>query len=409
MKVMKKILVVALVFAMISTLTACGKTTKESTDTTGKTNETTASGTTTAPSKGEETMRFALIAAMTGDNAACGLQEQIGCQIAVDEINAKGGINGQKLVFDTFDDQNNSNQTVICAQKIAADGNYRFVIASNSSGCSQAAYPTLLGANLPFLSAVNTADFMTNKGFTMYLRACARDSIQKEQQCQLAIDRGYTKIAIFYTTAETDTTNYKAALEFFKEKGIEVVGSAQIDPSTEKDFSSAITTFRGAGADCVIFMCEYSPAALFIKQASALGWTDYGRIGSAGTSNSQLIEIAGDAAEGFISVASFCPDVTGNVSENKKNYVANYIKYANGALPGEWSAGNYDLICMLAEVLSNSEAADLEGQDLVDWIKANAVYKDGVMVDIDFDDNGDNTLAIVQPMIVKDKAFVALQ
>jgi len=391
---------------VIGSISGCGSASQGATTAAGNSS----SASKSAGAAGNDSIRFALIAAMTGDNAACGLQEQYGCQIAVDEINAAGGINGKKIAFDTFDDQNNSNQTVICAQKIAADGNYRFVIASNSSGCSQAAYPTLLAANLPFLSGVNTADFMTNKGFKMYMRACARDSIQIEQQCQLAIDKGYKNIAIFYTTAETDTTNFQLASKLFKEKGINVVASAQIDPSTEKDFSSAITTFRGAKADCVIFSCEYSPAALFVKQAAALGWKDYGRIGSAGTSNSQLIEIAGDSAEGFISVASFCPDTSApGVNENKKKFVESYKTYSKGTLPGEWSAGNYDLIFMLKDALSNPEAADLKGQELVDWIKKNEVYKGGVMVDIDFDDNGDNTLAKVQPMQAKGGAFVAVQ
>ena len=89
-----------------------------------------------------------------------------------------------------------------------------------------------------------------------------------------------------------------------------MVGTAQIQPDTEKDYNAHITNFRGAGADVVVFCCEYNPAALFLKQAATLGWTDFGAYGTAGTSNPQLIEIAGaDAAEGYISIASYVADI----------------------------------------------------------------------------------------------------
>lgn len=62
----------------------------------------------------------------------------------------------------------------------------------------------------------------------------------------------------------------------------------------------------------------------------------------------------------------------------------------------------------MADVLGKDEAASLSGQELVDWIKANETYE-GIMVDVDFDENGDNTAASVVQMVVKDGAWKALQ
>ena len=104
--------------------------------------------------------------------------------------------------------------------------------------------------------------------YTHLLRICVKDSAQTEQLVQAVIDAGYKAPAIFYSTAETDTTNAQLAQEDFKAAGIDVVGTAQIQPDTEKDYNAHITNFRGAGADVVVFCCEYNPAALFLKQAA---------------------------------------------------------------------------------------------------------------------------------------------
>ncbi len=400
-KVVCSLLVASLALAMAG-CSSSGDTADTSADTSSD-----ASEAETSADSGD-TIRFALMSPMTGDAAATGAQQDNGVKLAVEAINAAGGVNGKMLEYDVFDDQANTNQAVICGEKIAADGNYRFVVASNSSGCSQAAYPALEAAGIPLVSGVNTADFMTNQGFSMYMRICVKDSAQTEQLVAAAVEAGYTKPAIFYTTAETDTTNFQLATQFLQDNyGIEVVESAQIQPETEKDFAAHITNFRDAGADCVFFFSEYSPAALFIKQASTLGWEDYGRYSSAGCSNPQLIEIAGaDVAEGFISVSSFVADKD-NADGEKLDFIDNYVELAD-VDPGEWAAGAYDVVCMMADVLSNEEAADLTGQELVDWIKENETYQ-GIMVDIDIDENGDNSAATIVQQIVSDGVWKEVQ
>ncbi len=331
----KKLLCTLLTLAMAVSLIGCGsgsapETSNEpATDTAEETGDSAAEQSESSEVSSGEVIKFALISPMTGENAATGEQQYNGTKLAVDAINAAGGVNGKMLEFDVYDDQANTNQAVICGEKIASEEGYRFVVASNSSGCSQAAYPALEGANLPLISGVNTADFMTEQGFSLYMRLCVKDSAQTEQMVGRLLDAGYTKPAIFYSTAETDTTNYGIAKELIEAAGLEVVGSAQVEPATEKDFASHITNFKGAGADSVIFCCEYSPAALFIKQAATLGWTGYGRYGTAGCSNPQLIEIAGaDVAEGFIAVASVFSGR--NVEYEPESDIDGFIDYVSG-------------------------------------------------------------------------------
>lgn len=88
-----------------------------------------------------DTIHFAVVGPMTGDSAGQGIQMKAGAQLAVDEINAKGGINGKKLTFEVADDMATPNQAVIVAQKLSLDKKIMFVLGHNNSSCSIAALP----------------------------------------------------------------------------------------------------------------------------------------------------------------------------------------------------------------------------------------------------------------------------
>ena len=360
--------------------------------------EDTASGSEEA---GGETIKFAVVGPMTGDAAAQGEQQLNGIQLAVDEINAAGGINGKQLAFDVYDDMLNPEQTVTCAEKIISDPDYRFVMTTVSSAGTNASYPVYERVDLPVIAGINTADHLTTHGYKNLLRVSYRDNANVEQLCDMIVEQlGYSKPAIIYTTSDTDISSYEHCKEYLQDTyGISFVQEACIEPNTEKDYMPHVTNFMKAEADCVIIMSEYSPAALFAKQAQSLGW-DIQMFSLGGASNPQLIEIAGDAVEGFISVCGF--DST-DPNEKVQKYVAAYEE-RTGVLPGEWSAGCYDAIYVLADALSNEEAQDLYGNDLAEWMRANTDYT-GVTGDVKFNENGDNISCKVHFIQVRDGAF----
>ena len=129
-KNLKKVVCALMASAMVLSMAGCGG----SSDSASTSGGNSGSGGTSAASG--DTIRFAVMSPMTGENAATGEQLANGVAIAVDEINAAGGVNGKQLEYEVFDDQANTNQAVICGEKIASDGGFAFAIASNSSGCS---------------------------------------------------------------------------------------------------------------------------------------------------------------------------------------------------------------------------------------------------------------------------------
>lgn len=350
-----------------------------------------------------ETIRFAVVGPMTGDAASQGLQQEYGVSMAVEEINAAGGINGKMLEYDIFDDQLNPNQAVICAEKIVSDGGYDFVVSPVSSGCTIASYPTFKSADLLVISATNTADHLTTQGFDNFLRICPSASRNLVQLVDLAADTyGVKAPAVFYTSFEVDTTSFNSCKELLSAKGVEIIDSAKVQADTEKDYNAYITNFMHAGADSVFCFSEYTPSALFVKQQKALGW-DVQQFSLSGTSNPQFIEIAGaDAAEGFISMSAFDPS---NPDEAVQNFVTSYQEKVN-SLPGEWAAGAYDTVYVMADALK--AAGDIRGNELTNWMKENTEYK-GITGNIAFDEFGDNQAAKALIIQVNDGKFVVAE
>lgn len=355
----------------------------------------------------KDTINFAVMGPMTGDTAGLGQQQEYGVRLAVQEINDKGGINGKKLAYDIYDDQMNTNQAVICAEKMVAAKKYRFIVTSISTGCSKAAYPTWIQADLPVLSGINTGDSITALGYKNYLRICAKDSAIIRQMCDYMVKKcNIQHPAVIYSSADTDVQNFKTVKDYLKSTyNVEVCDSAQVQVETEKDYSAYITKFMGKGADAVYCLTEYNPAGLLLKQKKSLGW-NVPAFGNSGCANPLIFNVAdADATDGFITMSAFDSD---NKDERTQNFVSAYRKLTNTD-PGQEAAGAYDLINMMAASLANKETDNLTGSALVEWLRKNAKYE-GIMVNISgFDENGDNPIAKARMLVAKDKKYVSVE
>ena len=397
---MKKFLFVLMSAAVTFSIVGCSGANTQTTK--AENGETTAAAADeTAEETGGDTIRFAVVGAMTGDSANTGIQQEWGVRLAVEEINAAGGIDGKMLEYEVFDDQLLPDQAVICAEKIVADGGFDFVLSPISSGCTLASYPVYDAAGIPVLSATNTSDQLTEQGFENFVRICPTAGANLVQLVDLAVNEfGVKAPAIVYTTFEVDTGSYESCVELLKERGIEVVSAAAVEADTEKDYNSYIVNFKDAGADAIFCFSEYAPSALFVKQQYALGY-DIQQFSLSGTANQQFVEIAGaDAAEGFISMSAF--DAS-NPKENIQSFVEKYTELS-GLVPGEWGAGGYDTVYVAAEALKGGATRE----NMVQWLKDNCNYE-GVTGTITFDEKGDNPSAKAVILMVRDGEFTVYE
>lgn len=332
MKKTKVLRIGSLLVAFLFLVSGCGSA-STGTSSTGASSTGTAGG----------TIKFAVAGPMTGDEAAQGLQMRNGAQIAVDEINANGGINGKKLEMTVLDDQGNPNQATVVAQKIVNDDNILFVLGHNDSGCSLAALPTYAKVDMPVISPTNTNPTLVDKGFKNYMRIIPSDAITVEQQTMMAIkELGSTKPAILYANSDYGKGCYDVALKTLDQLGVKPVGSEAYNESTTRDFSAQVTKFKSVGADVVLFEGQYTQCALFAKQNVSLG-LNAKIIGTDGCANTKLMEIGGSATEGVFVTSAFDPN-----SQDPKvvSLVQKYQSKYND-IPGEWVAFSYDIVYMV--------------------------------------------------------------
>ncbi len=345
----------------------------------------------------QEKILFAIAGPMTGDSAAQGIQMRNGATIAVDEINAAGGIQGKKLEFIVGDDIANPNQATVVAQKFATDNNILFILGHNNSGCSISALPIYEKAGLPVISPTNTNPTITSLGHKNYMRVIVDDDMIVGQQILLAVkELGFKKPVVIWENTDYGKGMREVAYKKLKELNIPILADESYVPGVDRDYSAQVTKFKGTGADVVLFMGEYTAGALFAKQAKNLGLTAQIVCGS-GCSNPKLIEIAGTAAEGFYALTTFDPN-------DERPAQAAFIKKYTGRYkdaPGEWAAHAYDIVYLV------KKAHEMGGTDRPSLIKKLHEVKafPGVTGTIEFDAKGDVSGKNVMVLLVKAGKF----
>lgn len=345
-----------------------------------------------------DTIKFLVVGPMTGDSAAQGLQMKNAAQIAVDEINAKGGVNGRKMIFEVADDVGTPNQATIIAQKYSLDKNILFVLGHNNSSCSIAALPIWQKAGLAVISPSNTSPTITRLGYENYFRVVANDDIMTKQLAALSIKTlDMKKPAVIWENSDYGKGMRDVALKTIPELGVKIVANDPFISGVDRDYSAIITKYKGLGVDGVLFLGDYTGGGLFAKQSRNLGFGAQ-LAGSSSCSHQKLIDIGGKATEDFYVTAPFDPFDT---RPKQAAFIDNFLK-ATKERPGEWGAHAYDIVYMV------KAAYEKGGTDRASLIKELHELKgfEGVTGKLEFDKFGDVPDKETVVIVVKDGKFV---
>ena len=183
---LKKMLNVLLVSAVLVSMTACGGETESSSD-----------GGEKASAGGSDTITIGASLPMTGSVALNGEMILEGIQMAVDECNEAGGIDGKEVVIDAQDDQAEPNQAASVANMMSADEKIVAIIGSLKSSCTLAAAPIYEEAGVVALSPDSSSPEVTNAGEYIF-RIKNSDVVLAQTMAKGAISDGHTKFAILY-------------------------------------------------------------------------------------------------------------------------------------------------------------------------------------------------------------------
>lgn len=332
-------------------------------------------------SSAAETIKFLVVGPMTGDSAAQGLQMKSGAKIAIDEINASGGVDGKKMEFEVADDVGTPNQATLIAQKYSLDRNLLFVLGHNNSSCSIASLPIWEKAGLAVISPSNTSPTITQLGHKNYFRVIANDDIMSRQVVQVAVNTlGMKKPAVIWENSDYGKGMRDVAMDELPKLNVEAVAEDSFISGVDRDYSAIITKYKGAGVDGVIFLGDYTGGGLFAKQARNLAF-DVKLVGGSSCSHPKLIELGGEGAEGFHVIAPFDPF---DERPRQAAFINTFLKEA-GERPGEWSTHAYDIVHMV------KAAYEEGGKDKAKLIGALHDLKgfEGITGNLEFNEFGD--------------------
>lgn len=384
---LKKMLNVLLVSAVLVSMTACGGETESSSD-----------GGEKASAGGSDTIAIGASLPMTGSVALNGEMILEGIQMAVDECNEAGGIDGKEVVIDAQDDQAEPNQAASVANMMSADEKIVAIIGSLKSSCTLAAAPIYEEAGVVALSPDSSSPEVTNAGEYIF-RIKNSDVVLAQTMAKGAISDGHTKFAILYENNDYGAGVLEQSQIAIEEAGCEIVCTESILTGEQTDFSSIISKIRESGADAILMGVDYNESGLVMKQMKDAG-LDLPRYATDGLFTDAFIEVGGEAADGTTVLTSF---ITSDQSENVQNFIKKYQEKYDGEMPSIFQAEGYDCGKIVIEAIEN---AGTDRKAIRDYM-ATMSYQ-GVTGDCTFDENGDVNIPLKR-CIVEEGEFVLLE
>ena len=316
---------------------------------------------------------------MTGQYASFGEQMKRGAEMAVKDINAKGGVLGQKLKLTVGDDACDPKQAVAVANKFVSEG-VKFVAGHFCSGSSIPASQVYTEENILQISPASTNPKLTDEGGPNVFRVCGRDDQQGIVAGNfLAKNYGDKKIAILH-----DKTAYGKGLadETMKQLEKDGVKPAMYEAYTagEKDYSALVSKMKSEGIDVFYVGGYHTEAGLMVRQAREQGYNAQLVSGDALVTD-EFWKITGPAGSGTL--MTFSPD------PRKNAMAAPVVKEFRdtGYEPEGYTLYTYGAIQAWAQAVAKAKSTDTQKVETA--LRSNQF--DTVLGKIGFDKQGDVT------------------
>ena len=297
-----------------------------------------------ALAQSKEPVLIGVTGPLTGQYAQYGAQWKKGFDVALDEINANGGINGRPLAYVFEDSQSDPRQTVTIARKYVADERIVVEVGDFSSAASMAASPIYQAAGLVQFGFSNSHPDFTKGGDYVWSNAVN----QKDEMPLLADfvrDLGLKKVAILHLNNDWGRTAKDLLVAAIKERGGEVVGSEGY-LADEKDFRSAIVRARSAGPDSIALISYYPDGAQLTRQIRQAGITQP-IIAGGSIYSPKFLELGGNEVNGVLTTVPFFPeDPRPLVQAFVRKFVAKHNEQ-----PDAYNGRAYDTFILLATVM----------------------------------------------------------
>ena len=335
---MKKKFALSLVaFASAALLAACGEV---------STNNSSATGTEIG-----KTLKFGFNFEETGAVAAYGTAEQHGAQLAVDEINAAGGVDGKKIEVTDKDNKSETAEAATISTSLATQDKVNTIIGPATSGGVAAAIANAGKAGVPLVTPSATQDDLTKNQDYLY-RATFTDSYQGKVISKYVTENLKAKKVVLYYDNSSDYA--KGMAEAFKKEYKGEIVATETFASGDSDFQAALTKIKGKDFDALIVPGYYTEAGKLVNQARGLG-INQTIVGPDGFSDAKFVEQATPAAATNVYYVSGF-STSGDMTDKAKKFVEAYKAKYNEE-PSMFAALSYDAVYMAAEASKGAKTS----------------------------------------------------
>ena len=347
---MKKFISIMLVAAMaVTALTGCGSNSGSSSK------------------KDADKYYIGGIGPTTGETAIYGTAVKNGAQIAVDEINAAGGINGKQIEYRFEDDQNDAEKSVNAYNTLKDWGMQMLVGTTTTAPCIAVAGKTASDNMFQITPSASATDVLSSGNGNVF-QVCFTDPNQGIASAQyIAENKLAKKIGIIYDSSDVYSSGIEEKFEAeAKDKGLQIVSKAAFTADSKTDFGTQLQKAKDAGADLLFLPIYYQEASIILKQAGTRGYKPkfFGVDGMDGILTVENFDTK--LAEDVMLLTPFAADAK---DKKVQNFVKTYKeKYKD--TPNQFAADSYDAVYALKAAIEESKATpDMSASDMCDALK----------------------------------------
>ncbi|OGN74495.1 MAG: hypothetical protein A2X25_06325 [Chloroflexi bacterium GWB2_49_20] len=350
----KKILIAALILGMV--LTACGPAVQEQTTQEIPTEQPTqlaateSTQATTEPTQAAtvpDTIKIGFVAPLTTANALMGWSMQQGAQLAAQEINDAGGINGVPLELIIEDNSNTADVAVNAINRVLSENPVALILGSTSAQ-TLAMEPIILENTLPTI-IMGSSPSLTDQGNPWVFATRADDGFAATAAVKFAVeDLGAKKVGIFHAAEEFGTSVAPIIISALAEYGLEPAAVVSA-PSTDKDYSAQLLELQAADVDVILVWVLPAPGILLARQMKQLGM-DTPVVANPVFGLSQVLVLM--TPEELAGIYSMTDCVPSQSTDEKILAFVQAYKDRTGTTPDLFGALSYDSVKLFADVIT---------------------------------------------------------
>ncbi len=313
----------------------------------------------------DDSIRIGFFGPLTGNTATAGQSLRNGARVAIDEINAAGGLLGKPLTLVEYDDRSSPEQAVKSAFRLVTRDRVTAIVGSLHSGNILAAAPILEEFQTPTVGS-GTSPGWLQQGYRYLFRSLGNSALAVRQLALYARENGLTRIAILHGNDEYGTTGASDLVELAREHGLEIATRESFTHG-DRDFTGQFARIRAENPDAVFLWALGDDLGALTKQLRQAGYPGP-VLGAEGYTMAQVLKVAGETADGVVLAAQYLVPTSPEQAADPltRAFLERYLAEF-GAMPASDNAyRGYDSVRILAEAIRRT--GGLDGRAIADAI-----------------------------------------